>query len=100
MSRKEREQASTDKQIMSEIILEAMCKRYTTVEQKDLYMLVQFAFIHQEITTGKAAELLGIPLEAFRAISQSWLKEPEKHDIILHEHHSEDCDCGGMSGDR
>lgn len=83
MSRKEREAAMTKQQKMTDIILKAMCKRYTTIEQQDLYMLVQFAFIHQEITTGKAADLLGLPLEAFRAISQSWLNEPEKHDVIL-----------------
>ena len=70
---------------MSRIIVDAMTKQFTMVERRDLYFLVQVAFLNEEITLSRAAELLGIPLEDMRSITAGWVKEPEKHDVILPE---------------
>jgi hypothetical protein len=70
---------------LSRIIVDAMTKRFTMIERNDLYLLARVAFLHEEISMGKAAELLGIPLEDFRHIAAGWAKEQDKSDVILPE---------------
>lgn len=64
---------TSPKEIRSALV-ETLTKRWTLVESRDLRMLVEIALLREEITSSKAAELLGLSLEDIRVLLASWVK--------------------------
>mgnify|MGYP001595564434 FL=1 len=53
-------------------LVSCIMKRYTMIEQSDLYYLVKVALEHKEISSSKASNLLGLPLEDLRVLQNEW----------------------------
>ena len=67
-------------------LIAALTRELTLIDRRDLFFLVKVAFLWEEITTSKAAELLGLPLEDFREMSRRWVCDArDECDVMLAE---------------